>query len=172
MNQILDYGENEQNTSVDQENLNMQTKTMEDYYQKPDTNYQPQMDFNQPKDSKKNIKIFAIALGIFAFVSVVIAMGIFFITNKKQSVLPGITNEIPQILIVENDKTLEITASYSGVLEKLIYSWGENPDQTIPGAGLNTISASLEKPLGTHVLKIKVVAQDGNEAFEENHREY
>ena len=29
MNQILDYGENEQNTSVDQESINMQSKTME-----------------------------------------------------------------------------------------------------------------------------------------------
>lgn len=167
MNQILDYGENEQNTSVDQESINMQSKTMEDYYQKPETNYQAQMNYSKEKDSKKNIKVFAIALGVFALVSLIIAIGIFFFTNKKGSEKPGITNEIPKILMVENDKTIEVTATYSGTLEKLIYTWGENPDQIIPGAGLNTITASIEKYLGTQVLKIKVIAQDGNEAYEE-----
>ena len=49
MNQILDYGENEQNTSVDQESINMQSKTMEDYYQKPETNYQSQMNYRDRK---------------------------------------------------------------------------------------------------------------------------
>ena len=167
MNQILDYGENEKNTSVNQESINMQPKSMNDYYQKPDTGYQPQMNFNPEKNSNKNVKIFAIALGIFAFVSIMIAIGIFFVTNKKRTEIPGTTNELPKVLMVENEKTVEVTATYSGNLEKLIYTWGEDPDNTIPGAGLNTITASIEKPVGTRVLKIKVVAQDGNETYEE-----
>ncbi len=167
MNQILDYGEDEQNTSVSKESVKVQPKSMDDYYQKPDIGYQPQMNFNPENNSKKNIKIFAIALGIFAIVSVAIAIGIFFVTNKQREEIPGPTNELPQILMVENEKTVEVTATYSSSLEKLIYTWGEDPDNIIPGATLNTITASIEKPIGTRVLKIKVIAQDGNEAYEE-----
>ena len=57
MNQILDYGEDEQNTSVSKESVNVQPKSMDDYYQKPDIGYQPQMNFNPENNSKKNIKI-------------------------------------------------------------------------------------------------------------------
>lgn len=167
MNQILDYGENEQNTSVDQENLHIQSKTMEDYYDKTNIGYNPQMNFNSGKDSKKNVKVFAIAIGIFAFISIIIAIGIYFVTNEKKSNISGIPKELPEITMIENEKTVEVTATYTGILEKLIYTWGENPDQIMPGAGFNNIKASIEKPLGTHMLKIKVVAQDGNEAYKE-----
>ena len=171
MNQILDYGENDQKTSSNQEDLSMQSKTMEDYYQKPDKGYSPNVNFSSgSKDNKKTIKIFAIALGIFAFISLIIAVGIFLVTNKAKKELPKVEQEKPEILMVENEKTIEVTATYKDSLDKLVYSWGENLDQTVPGTGLNTISASIEKPIGTYVLTVIVYAQDGNEATEK--REY
>lgn len=171
MNQILDYGENEPNTSSNQDNSSMsnnQNKTMEDYYQKPNIGYNPNVNFSgNSKDPKKTIKIFAIALGIFAFISLIIAIGIFITTNKAQKNLPEIVNEMPKILMVNNEETVEVTATYKDNLEKLVYTWGSNPDQTVPGTGQNRITASIKKPIGTHMLKIRVFAQDGNEAFKE-----
>lgn len=166
MNQILDYGENEQKTSLNQENSPMQSKSMEDYYQKPNTVYQP--NFNNANSDKRTIKIFAIALGIFAIVSIIIAIGLLIITSKKQKKLPELENIIPKILMVENEDKVQITATYEqGNLEELIYSWGTNPDQIIPGTGSNTITATINKPEGTYLLKVTVIAQDGKRASEE-----
>ncbi len=166
MNQILDFGENKEEELV-QETLPKTNKTMEDYYQKPETSNQPPMNFSNDDKNKNSMKIFAIALAIFAIVSIFIAVGIFLITRDKKNKIPQVSNELPQILMVENEETIEVTATYKGTLERLIYTWGENPDQTIPGEGKNSISTSIAKPIGTYMLKIKVVAQDGNEAFEE-----
>lgn len=172
MNQILDYGENEQQTSVEQEEIVQQPKTMDDYYTRPDNNYQPQMDFSgKGKDNKKTMKIFAIALGIFAIVAIIIAVGIFYITNNKQAQLPAITDDKPQILMEEKEETVEVTATYKDNLDKLIYTWGEGTDQVIPGTGINTITASINKPIGKNILKIKVIAQDQTEAYQEKEYE-
>lgn len=140
---------------------------MEDYYQKPETNYQPPMNYNMDGKKNNNLKIFAIALAIFAIVSIIIAIGIFFITKNQKVSLDENKNVLPTILIVENEETLTITANYHDTLEKLIYTWADNPDQTIPGDGDKKITTTIQKPIGTYMLKVKVVAQDGNEAFEE-----
>ena len=169
MNQILDYGDDEQNTSINQEELQSKPKKMEDYYTKEPQNNFPQMNYSQgPKSNKQTIKFFAIALGIFAIVAIIIAIGIFYITNKEKKNLL-IAEEIkPMILIVENENELQVTAEYEGGnLEKLVYTWDENPDQVVPGTGTNTITVAINKPVGTHKLKITVLAQDGKEAFEE-----
>lgn len=168
MNQILDYGGNDQVTSSSQEQEQNKPKTMEDYYQKPSMGNQPQMNFSGGnKDSKKTVKIFAIALGIFAIVAVIIAIGIFIVTNKRNSSLIDVPEAKPQIIIMDNEDSLEVTAEYTDILERLIYTWGEQPDTVVPGTGTNKITTSIQKPVGTQILRIKVVAQDGNEAFEE-----
>ena len=82
MNQILDYGENEQNT-CDQESINMQSKTMEDYYQNQKLIIKLKWIIVK-KRYKKNIKVFAIALGVFKLVPYNCHRYILF-TNKKGS---------------------------------------------------------------------------------------
>lgn len=79
--------------------------------------------------------------------------------------MPKIENKKPEIIVVDNGDTLQVTAKHDKVLEQLVYGWGIVELETpIPGQGKNVINATIEKPFGNNKLQIKVTDIDGNVA--------
>lgn len=174
MNQILDFGNDDKNDDiniVDETNLQGPFSNEKSFMQDSEKSIvreeknQYSNTYNQipNKENSKNImKIFAIFLVVLAVV-ILGLVGYIFVKKHSKSNVKDKSSK-PEILVVDNQGQLVITAKHDKVLEKLIYTWDENPDMKIAGGGEKTITKNIDVPFGTHNLKIKVVDIEGNES--------
>lgn len=114
---------------------------------------------NGPMDIGKVIKIFGILILLF---------GIFLVSNGSYAIYKNLKeqeelkNSKPTVLVEKNDEdTLLITAKQNKGIEKIVYSWNNEEENTITANKKTYVEKVIELPVGQNYLKVVVTAVNG-----------
>ena len=118
---------------------------------------------NQKKSGTLDIKIvlriFAIACIIFGIC--LSGVGIAGMFNQKGEA----KGSIPTINVVSSELTGELTVkvTHDKVIDKITYSWNNERETILQGKGRTNITETIDIPVGTNVLLLKVIDIEGKE---------
>ncbi len=127
------------------------------------------LDYNPNKSSgggtsgsDKVVRVFAIILAIFAIC--LLAGGAYGIyKNNSNSGLPAQAATKAQIDVEQKETTAVIKVKHDKVIEKLIYNWDSEKENTIKGSGESEMESEIPLFAGEHTLNVKVIDVEGNE---------
>ena len=100
------------------------------------------------------IKIFTITIILLGIV--LIAKGTYGVINSSKK-----ENE-PVVSIKEIDGEIEIDIKHNKAIDKIVYSWNDEQENTLQGKGQTNITENIELPIGTNILNLKVIDIDKN----------
>ena len=129
------------------------------------------LDYNPNKSSgggtsgsDKIVRVFAVILAIFAIC--LLAGGAYGIyKNNSKSNLPAQAATKAQINIEQKETTAVIKVKHDKVIEKLIYNWDSEKENTIKGSGESAMESEISLFAGEHTLNVKVIDIEGNETI-------
>jgi len=129
------------------------------------------LDYNPNKSSgggtsgsDKVVRVFAIILAIFAIC--LLAGGAYGIyKNNSNSGLPAQAATKAQIDVEQKETTAVIKVKHDKVIEKLIYNWDSEKENTIKGSGESAMESEISLFAGEHTLNVKVIDIEGNETI-------
>jgi hypothetical protein len=112
----------------------------------------------------KVIKFFAIAMIIFGIA--LIGSGVYgLMSSNKNQVQKPPKGAKPEIYVnVHEDDSIKINVIHDKAINKILYSWNQNEDQTILGQGRNQIEEIIDMPFGENVLTVRVIDIAGVES--------
>lgn len=127
------------------------------------------LDYNPNKSSgggtsgsDKVVRVFAVILAIFAIC--LLAGGAYGIyKNNSTSNLPAQATTKAQIDIEQRETTAVIKVKHDKVIEKLIYNWDSEKENTVKGSGESVMESEIPLFAGEHTLNVKVIDIEGNE---------
>lgn len=102
------------------------------------------------------IKIFAIIIIILGIV--LIAKGTYGVINSSKK-----SATEPIVSIREVDGDLQINIKYDKIIDKIIYSWNAEREYTLQGKGQTNITETIEIPVGTNILNLKIIDNNKNQ---------
>lgn len=128
------------------------------------------LDYNPNKSSgggtsgsDKVVRVFAIILAIFAICLLVGgAYGIY--KNNSDSNLPAQAATKAQINLEQRETTAVIKVKHDKVIEKLIYNWDSEKENTVKGSGESVMETEIPLFAGEHTLNVKVIDIEGTES--------
>ena len=104
------------------------------------------------------VKIFAIIIIILGII--LIAKGSYGIFSSYNNLQAG---DEPVVSIKEVNGNLQINVIHDKAIDKIIYSWNTGEEYTLQGKGLSNITETIELPVGTNILKLKVIDKNKKE---------
>ena len=110
-------------------------------------------------DIKIVLRIFAIACIIFGIcLSVVGIVGLINKSGEEKA-------SIPVISVSEDEQSGELTIdiAHDKIIDKITYSWNNGRETVLQGRGKEKITETIDMPVGTNVLLLKVIDADGKE---------
>lgn len=108
------------------------------------------------------VKIFVIIIIIFGII--LIGKGIYgmFISSKGEGAAE------PTILAKEVDGRMQINITHNKVIDKIIYFWNDEEEQTLQGRGQTSINEMIDMPVGTNTLTLKVIDKNKKQTIYTN----
>ncbi len=103
------------------------------------------------------IKIFVILMIILG--AILVGKGVFSLVSSK-------TNEKliePTIRVEEIDGKVQLNIIHEKVIDKIIYFWNNENENTLQGRGQAQISEEIDLPVGTNTLNLKIIDIDKKE---------
>lgn len=97
------------------------------------------------------VRIFAIILVVLGVI--LIAKGAYGMYSSSKS----IKETEPVVSIKEENGSLQINIIHDKAIDKIIYSWNNGEEQTLQGKGQSNITETIELPIGTNTLTIKII---------------
>ena len=95
------------------------------------------------------LKIFAIAIIILG--AIMIGKGTYGIVNTINP------SEEPIVAIKEDAGDLKLKISHTKAIDKIIYSWNDSEEVVMQGKGQTNIEETIQMPIGTNILHLKIV---------------
>ena len=110
---------------------------------------------NNGTDIKKIIKIFAIMLMFLGLA--MLGKGSYAIAEKSK-----MKNDIPDLSVQNlNNGSISIVVIHNKAIDSIIYSWNDEEQEEIGGAGRNEIEETIAAKAGTNTLKVTVIDIEG-----------
>ncbi len=82
---------------------------------------------------------------------------------KKMASQPTKEEVKPQVEVTREDNSVSIVASHDKGIDKIIYHWNDEEEKVISGNGQSSITESIELPIGSNKLTIRVIDVNGRE---------
>lgn len=125
--------------------------------------YNPNNKTGGSSGSDKIVRVFAIILIVFAIC--LLGSGAYGLYKRSQEGKETVASSTQaEIKVEQKDSNAIITVNHDKAIEKIIYSWNESSEKTIPGSGENKMEETITLPAGENVLHVKVVDVDGVES--------
>lgn len=97
------------------------------------------------------------------FTIIIILLGIVLIAKGTYGIINSFKKENePVVSIKEIDGEIEIDIKYNKAIDKIVYYWNDEQENTLQGKGQTNITETIELPIGTNVLNLKVIDIDKN----------
>ena len=130
------------------------------------------LDYNPNKSSSggssgsdKVVRVFAICLAVFAVCLLAIG-GVTLLKNKKEEPATPVAQATKaQISVEQLETTLKIKVVHDKAIEKIIYKWDNEKENTINCNGQTEIEKEISLLSGSHALTIKVIDVNGEESL-------
>lgn len=104
------------------------------------------------------VKVFAIIIIILGII--LIAKGTYGVINSSKTGKIGMD---PKVSLKELNEELEINIEHDKAIDKIVYSWNDEQENILQGKGKTNIIESIELPIGTNLLNLKIIDIDKNE---------
>lgn len=105
----------------------------------------------EPLDIKVVLRIFAILCILFGII--LVGQASFAILNKREDT----SQSVPLVEINTNGDSLFVKVKHDKIVDRIIYSWGENQENILQGKGRMELEETIDMPEGTNTLILKVI---------------
>ena len=107
----------------------------------------------------KIVKIFAIAMIVFAVISIGIVCNSIY-KSKKQAKENA---RIPEVNMTQEDKKVRVTIKSEKTIDRVLYKWNDGEENTLYGMGNKEMNQLIDLKEGTNTLNVKVIDSEGKE---------
>lgn len=108
-----------------------------------------------PLEIKTILRIFAILCILFGLI--LIGQASFSMLNGEEKN----SQSVPLVEINQEGATLKLKVKHDKIIDKIIYSWNENQEIILQGKGRLELEETIDMPIGTNTLVLKVTDIDG-----------
>lgn len=93
------------------------------------------------------------------FTIIIIIFGIILIAKGSYGMFSSSNSKVgePVVSIKEVDGDLQINIVHNKAIDKIIYAWNNGEEQTLQGKGQTNITETIELPIGTNTLNLRVI---------------
>ena len=108
-----------------------------------------------PLEINTVLRIFAILCIVFGLI--LVGQASFTMLNQKEEA----TSTVPLVEIDQEGNTLKLMVKHDKIIDKIVYSWNENQEVVLQGKGRLELEETIDMPVGTNTLVLKVTDING-----------